>query len=866
MALTIGTHLGSHEITALLGKGGMGEVYRARDLKLKRDVAIKVLPPEFSRDVERVLRLEREAEVLASLNHTHIGAIYNVEYFEGTPCLVLEFVAGETLADRIARGPLPLNETMAIARQIAEALETAHEKGIIHRDLKPANIKLSRDGVVKVLDFGLAKVNDVAPRSSASTATTLISVAGVILGTAAYMSPEQARGEELDRTTDVWAFGCVLYEMLTGKPVFEGTSTTELLANILKTEPDWQRLPSDIPFLIQRLLRRSLEKDRRQRLKCMGDLRLDIADAGALTAPRTDESASGTRRREKLAWIAFAIASLAAVAVSIWALQPRGRELRVDIATPSDTDPVFMAISPNALKIVFVAGSSPPLLWLRSLESGVARPLKGTDNASFPFWSPDNRSVGFFASGKLMRIDVDSGLIKTLADAAGRGGTWNNDGVILFAAGNTPIFKIPAVGGTPVAVTQLPEERGSHRNPRFLPDGHHFLYWGVNGGVETRAVYVADIDRSEQPRRIIDSEVAAEYLPSGKLLFFRDGRLFTQPFDTKKLTLSGTPDLLAEDVLFAPGLNSAAFSASATGTIAYRSGIPEERQLAWFDRSGKSLETIGIPDKSEPDGVSLSPDGLRVAMTRTVNGNMDVWFMDIARGVLSRFTSEPWRQRWPVWLPDGSGVVFGAVPSGTYDLYLKSQTGAAEQLLLMTPDSKSPSDVSADGRFVLFTKQDPRTGADLWALQINPTQMPFPIAHTQYTETLGQFSPDVKWLAFQSNESGRFEIYVQAFQSSGTKTQVSVDGGTQVRWSPDGRALYFIGLDGTLKEVPLHFNNAGAIEIAPPASLFKSRVDIKSEPGNIQQYVVSAGSKKFLMNVVTREQTVSPITVILNHN
>src|SRR5262245_15111791 len=352
MALTIGTHLGSHEIIGLLGKGGMGEVYRARDLKLKRDVAIKMLPPEFSQDVERVRRLQREAEVLASLNHIHIGAIYNVEYFEGTPCLVLEFVDGETLADRIARGPLRLDETLAIAGQIAEALETAHEKGIVHRDLKPANIKVTREGEVKVLDFGLAKVSNLAPRTNLSSAMTMTSEPGVILGTTAYMSPEQTRGEDLDRATDIWAFGCVLYEMLTGKPIFDGKTATEVLANILKMEPDWQRLPAETPFMVQRVLRRSLQKDRRQRLKCMADLRLDIADAGTLTTPRSGERPPGTRRREKFAWIvAFAFAALGAAAAGIWALQPKTKELRVDVATPASTDPVFMAISPDALQI-----------------------------------------------------------------------------------------------------------------------------------------------------------------------------------------------------------------------------------------------------------------------------------------------------------------------------------------------------------------------------------------------------------------------------------------------------------------------------------------------------------------------------------
>jgi serine/threonine protein kinase len=864
MALTIGTQLGSHEVTALLGKGGMGEVYLARDQKLKRDVAIKMLPPEFSRDFERIRRLEREAEVLASLNHTHIGAIYDIEYFEGMPCLVLEFVEGETLADRISRGPLTMHEALAIAVQIAEALETAHEKGIVHRDLKPANIKINREGVVKVLDFGLAKVTELAAQANLSNAITMSSESGVLLGTTAYMSPEQTRGEKLDSTTDVWAFGCVLYEMLTGKRAFEGKSATDVFANILKTEPDWTRLPAGIPFLVERLLRRSLQKDHRQRVQCMGDLRLDLADAGSVPALRSVHTSSGTPRRY-LAWIAIALAVLMAAAAGIWWPQPKARELRVDIATPSNADPVFMAISPNALRIAFVAGSSPPLLWLRSLETGVTKPMPGTDNASFPFWSPDSRSIGFFASGKLKRIDVESGLIKPLTDANGRGGAWSRNGIILYCAGNTPIYKIPEDGGTPIAVTKLSEEHGSHRNPRFLPDGHHFLFWGVDGGVETRAVYVADLDHSEPPRRIIDSDVAADYLLSGQLLFFRDGRLFQQPFDAKKLTLSGTPTLVAEDVSFVPALNIAAFSVSSNGTIAYRSSTPEERQLVWFDRDGKAIESVGSPDKSTPDGVSLSSDGRSVAMTRSVNGNMDVWIMDIERGVMNRFTSKAWRQRWPVWSHDGNGIIFGSVPRGTYDLYQKSMADAAEQLLLTTADSKSPSDVSADGHYVLFTMQNPRTGPDLWVLPIKPTQMPLPIAHSEYSETQGQFSPDVKWIAFQSNESGQFEIYVQPFQKAGTKIQVSVGGGTQVRWRPDGKAIFYIGLDQVLKEVPLRFSESGAFNPASPISLFKSRVAGNTEPGTLQQYAVSANGNRFLMNFVTKEQSLSPITVVLNH-
>jgi eukaryotic-like serine/threonine-protein kinase len=867
MPLTIGTQVGTHEITSLLGKGGMGEVYRARDLKLKRDVAIKMLPAEFARDAERVSRLQREAEVLASLNHVHIAAIYDVEYFEGAPCLVLELVEGETLADRVGRGPMSVDESLAIAGQVAEALEAAHEKGIVHRDLKPANIKFTRDGNVKVLDFGLAKAGDAArqPNFAGASAPTAVSMPGTILGTAAYMAPEQAKGEDLDHTADVWAFGCLLYEMLTGKPAFDGTTAAEVLANVLKIDPDWQRLPEGIPPLVRRMLLRCLQKDRRQRLKCMGDVRLDIADAATLAAPAAGEKMSRpARRREKIAWLGFAMATLAAAAAAFWAVQPKSKELRVDIATPADADPVSTAISPDGLKIAFVAGSGPRLLWVRSLESGVVKPLAGTDNSSFPFWSPDSRSLGFFAAGKLMRIDVESGLIKTLTETNGRGGAWGSNGVILYGAGSTPIFRIPADGGTPVAVTQLPENQGTHRNPRFLPDGRHFLYWGVNGGVETRAVYVANADGSEAPRKIIDSEVAAEYLPSGKLLFFRDGRLFAQPFDAKKLTLSGTPALVAEDVLSAPGLNVAAFSASATGTLAYRNGSPEERQLTWFDRSGKTIETVGMPDRSTPDGVSLSPDDQRAAMTRSVNGNMDIWVMDIPRGVLSRFTSEAWRERWPQWLPDGSGILFGSAANGSYDLFRKTFVDSAGQALLTTMGSKIPTDLSTDGRFALFSVVAPKTGQDLWALPINPVQAPIPITRTEFFENQGQFAPDMKWVAFQSNESGRYEIYAQPFPGPGSKIQISLNGGTQPRWRRDGKALFYIGSDDVLKEVSLRPGASGNIEPAAPISLFKTHLATTTDGGLIQQYAVSADGNRFLMNAVTREQTVSPITVILN--
>lgn len=864
MTLSSGSSIGTYEIVELLGSGGMGEVYRARDSRLKRDVAIKVLRSEFAADEQRVARFRREAQILASLNHPHIGAIYDFENVDGLQFLVLELVEGVTLADRIARAPIPVDEALGIATQIAEALEAAHEKGIVHRDLKPANIKLSREEHVKVLDFGLAKPRQTE-RLSLSNATTMSSVPGMILGTIAYMPPEQARGEEADRTADVWAFGCVLYEMLTRTEVFEGPTAAEVLAGVMKTEPDWARLPTETPAPVRRLLRRCLQKDRKQRVQCIGDAKLEIADARKDSAADAGAIAGGLSRRERIAWIALCIALPVLAVIAPWALRSSPPEMRVDIATPTSENLTSFAISPDGLQIVFVADSSPAGLRLRSLGSAETRPLAGTENAAFPFWSPDSRSIGFFAGGKLKRIDVRSGLITTLADAAGRGGTWSSDGVIVYAAGsNTPLFRIAASGGQPVAVTRLKGQQGTHRQPHFLPDGHHFLFWGQDGGVDTRAVYVGNIDGTE-PRRILDSEVTADYAPSGHLLFYRDGRLFAQPFDAARVTLGGSPTLVAEHVLSNPGLNIAAVSTSAAGLVAYRTATPRERQLIWLDRTGAEIQRVGAPDEAESTGVSLSPDASRVALGRTVNGNIDVWFLELARGVLSRFTSDASRQRWPQWSPGGERVVFASNPSGTYDLYQRSVNSIEpDQLLLKTPNSKVATDWSADGRFLLYESREPKTGSDLWALDLTE-QKQFPLVQTEFEEGNGQFSPDGKWIAYESNESGRLEVYVQSFPGPGRKTQVSLKGGTQVRWRHDGNALFYIALDDRLTEVPLRFNASGQVaEPGPAISLFTTHVGGASQPQERQQYAVSPNGDRFLMNVVTQETSASPITVILN--
>jgi len=533
MAITIGTHLGSVQITALLGRGGMGEVYRARDTKLKRDVAIKILPEEFSRDPDRVGRFQREAEVLALLNHPHIAAIYSLEEANGSRFLVLELVEGQTLADRLKRGPLPMDEALTVAKHICEAIEAAHEKGIIHRDLKPANIKITSDGIVKVLDFGLAKVREAeAQASDLSNSPTLMtarSTPGIILGTAAYMSPEQAKGQEANRTSDVWAFGCVLYEMLTGRAPFEGDTMSELFAGILKAEPDWSRLPAETPEHIRRLLRRCLQKDRRIRLRHLGDALIEIEEPQPQIAAAAPPVVP--RRRERLAWtIALVVVAILSAAVGVREFRgvPPAAEMRFEIATPPTADSASIAISPDGQKIVFVGASEgQSKLLVRALDSISERALAGTDGASFPFWSPDSQSVGFFAEGRLKRVDIDRGAVQILANApAGRGGAWNRDGTIIFTPNVTQgIFRISATGGTASAVTRTETTKEtSHRFPQFLPNGHHFVYY-VLGTPESRGVYAGDLDGSTA-RRLIDVESAPVYESSGHLFFVRQGTLF----------------------------------------------------------------------------------------------------------------------------------------------------------------------------------------------------------------------------------------------------------------------------------------------------------------------------------------------------
>jgi len=874
-----GQQIGSYEITGLLGKGGMGEVYRARDTKLKRDVAVKILPDEFSCDAERASRFRREAEVLASLNHPNIAAIYDLQEANDTCFLVLELVEGETLADRLQRGRIPVEEALKIAKRICEALEAAHEKGIIHRDLKPANIKVTKDGAVKVLDFGLARMReaegDATTLSHSPTLMSAASAPGMIMGTAAYMSPEQAKGQEVDRTADVWAFGCVLYEMLTGHIVFEGETVGEILGGVFQTEPDWTRLPPDTPESIRRLVRRCLRKDRRLRVRDIGDAGIEIEDVRRETEPEGPVVVPASRRRERFVWFsALAFVTLVAATAMLWELPPTLPlpEARLEINTPSTPDPFSLAISPDGRRIVFVATSEGQArLWLRSMDSVSARVLTGTDGAAYPFWSPDSRSVGFFANARLKRIDIDGGLVQTLADAPlGRGGSWNRDGTILFAPGvSSAIFRTSATGDAVVQVTRLEADALSHRFPEFLSDGRLFLYYVWSS--KAQGVHIGSLDGSST-KRILEADAAAVVASSGQLLFVRQTTLFAQNFDPARLTLIGNPFPVAEQVLTDLSTSVSAISASMAGSIGYRMGSSSgQRQFVWFDRSGKELGKVGEPDSAGPTNPALSPDGHRVALQRVVNGNPDIWFLELT-GLLTRFTFDATNAFAAIWSPDGSRVVFNSNPNRSNsnrvnDLYQKPASGAgAEELLLPSPQLKTPLDWSSDGRFVLYRSADPEMGWNLWALPMDGDRKPFPVVRTNSDERDGQFSPDGRWIAYQSNASGRFEIWVQPFpgrEGQVPKWQISNNGGAQVRWRHDGKELFYIAPDGRLMAVPISFSDGQAIDRGAPVALFPTRLGGAVQTNSTQQYMVSPDGQRFLMNTVTEEAT-PPITIILN--
>jgi len=890
MALSAGTRLGPYEIVALLGAGGMGEVYRARDPRLGRDVALKVLPEVFARDAERMARFEREAQVLASLNHPNIASLYGLEESGGVRALVMELVEGPTLAERIREGPLPLDEALPIARQIAEALEAPHEKGIIHRDLKPSNVKVKADGAVKVLDFGLAKALEDDPASSDMRNSPTLSLAatrtGVILGTAAYMSPEQARGKPLDRRADIWAFGVVLFEVLTGQQLFSGETVGDTLAAVIKDEPKWDRLPAGTPPAIRKLLRRCLERDARRRLRDIGEARLAIEDvmAGAPAEQPAPSPQSPPRPRAPVALAALLALALAALAVLYFRETPAAeRVLRYSVPAPEKTSIFSFSVSPDGRYLAIAATAQGRRhLWLRALDALQPQLFPGTEDAMIPFWSPDNRWIGFFAQGKLKKIAVNGGPAQTLCDAVqARGGTWNRDGVIVFAPSNTgPLFRVPAVGGVPVPVSKT-EGAVTHRHPVFLPDGRRFLYVAQGGAADQTGLHVAALDGTVSRRVLADVSRTAYAPPAAgsklaHLLFVRENTLMAQPVDPETIQPTGELFPVAEQVSFTTGQGVAPIAVSGNGVLVYRTGGAAESQLTWHDRAGKEIANAGTPARRILT-VTISPDEKTVATARSGGTGVDIWLHELARGGDTRFTFHASTNTHPVWSPDGSRLVFESDRGGRSGLYWKDTNGAGQdELLVESPHPKYPTSWSSEGGFLLFAQTG--AGHGLWVLPLKGDaaggRKPVPFLQTEFFEKQGQFSPDGHWVAYASNESGRYEVYVRPFSGAaagapagpGGKWKVSLAGGDMPLWRRDGKELYYLSPERKLMAVAVKAAVASGsrpvFEAGAPQPLFDVRV---SESGtHPYQYAVSAGGQRFLVNTAGEATAESPLTVVVN--
>jgi eukaryotic-like serine/threonine-protein kinase len=862
MPLASGERLGPYEILEPIGAGGMGEVYKARDTRLDRVVAVKVSNERFSE------RFRLEAKAVAALNHPNICTLHDV----GPNYLVMEYIEGES-----PKGPMPLDEALGIARQIADALEAAHDAGITHRDLKPANIRIKPDGTVKVLDFGLAKVTlgtSASGENSPTFAATGITEIGMILGTAAYMAPEQARGKAIDKRVDIFAFGVVLYELTTGRRLFDGEDVGEMLARVIRDEPDL----SAAPPAIQRLLAETLRKDPRKRLRDIGDVwrLLDTLPAPAIAAPASP--AGKQPHRANWIWPVFAAVVILAAGIPEllhWRQKPPAPEaVRFEISPPPKTALNSFTVSPDGRKLVMNVrnASGRNTLWLRQMDSLQPRELAGTEGARLdPVWSPDSQFIAFEANGNLKKIDITNGAPQTLAPytSVATGIAWSKQDVILFGS-NGVINRVPAAGGEVTALTVMdPHGEQAQGRPFFLPDGKHFLYFRLKD--PGAGIYVGSLDTrpmAQDPNRLLDSPAGVIYTAapagdSGHLFFLRGQSLMAQPFDTKSIALTGRAVQLADRVSTI-SLNGL-FSVSNTGILAYAVTGGDKRQLAWYDRQGKNLGRAGEP--SARDEMALSPDGTRVAEGRMdERGTWGVWMLDLARGVNTRLSFEAGGGN-GVWSPDGKEIIYAPGGGQSADLYRKPANGAGQQELLFHSDAnKTPLDWSRDGRYLLFTQRGAKTGSDLWVLPMEGEHNPIPYLVTPFNEGQAQFSPDGRWVAYASNESGTKEVYVQPFPAAGGgKWAVSNGGGSQPHWRRDGKELFYFTPDQTLMFVSATVTG-GMFQPGMPRALFRASVlgGTGGGPGLAWRYDVAPDGQRFLMNTTLDEETGTPITAILN--
>jgi serine/threonine protein kinase/Tol biopolymer transport system component len=853
----------------------MGEVYRARDTRLERTVAIKILPRELSNDPIRKQRFEREAKTISSLNHPYICVLYDVGNQDGIDYLVMECVEGETLVKRLEKGPLPLEQVLKFGMQIADALDKAHRSGVVHRDLKPGNIMLTSAGA-KLLDFGLAKPAAALASAATLTAvqTTPMTEEGTIVGTFQYMSPEQVEGKEVDGRSDIFSLGAVLYEMVTGKRAFEGKSQLSVASAILEKEPEPISTAKPMtPPALEHAVKKCLAKLPDERWQSASDLASElkwIGEAGS-QAGEAGRIPTGRRRWERVGWLLAAafFLLLMAAGVAWWkASDKRPHPMYFHTSVPFAAND--LALSPEGRTLAMVAYSAQAnnyVLWMYEVGSRRTSSLDGTQGASYPFWSPDGKSIGFFADGKLKKLDASGGQLQVLCDAPnGRGGTWNRDGVIVFTPDSSGVglFRVSSSGGSPVEMTKLDTTRfeSSHRWPMFLPDGKHFLYLGANfsGLFEKNAIFLGSLD-SQERRLLVSTSANAAYADPGYLVYMRDNKtLVAQPFDRRRYVLSGEPHTLSDEVLYLPGVDRAIFSVSSGEVLVTQTGKGASlSQLTWFDRSGKPAGTVGVPGSYS--NVRLSPDGRRVAADQADpdGRNTDIWILEPARDTTTRLTFDSTFHTTPIWSPDGKQILFSSLRKPGFDLFLKNADGSGseeEVANLGAVSQVNPWDWSRDGKYVLCRK-----GNELWYLSW-PERVARPLLQAKWTVRNAQFSPDGRWMAYASNETGKMEIYVSPFLSATGKWQLSTGGGQEPRWRQDGKELFYVSAEGKMMAVAV---TAGAsFEAGSPVALFQTHRRQSIAAQDVFSYDVSGGGQRFLIATKVDEANAAPLSALLN--